>query len=153
MVNGRRTIGPLKTKASHRTIPMPLELLDLLQAHQEQQNARRLAAGPVWEGNDLVFCTKDGRPINARLLLRDFDHWCVAAGVPRIRIHDLRHLFISTAIRLGADVKSVVEIVGHSKTAITMEVYTHTMQAQHESVVDKVSASYRVTPSTLEETP
>lgn len=47
------------------------------------------------------------------------------AGFPDFRIHDLRHTFISLAVRQGYDLPTISRIVGHSSTKITYEIYTH----------------------------
>jgi integrase len=47
------------------------------------------------------------------------------AGLMDFRIHDLRHTFISLAVRQGYDLATISRIVGHSSTKITYEIYTH----------------------------
>ena len=49
----------------------------------------------------------------------------VVAGVPHIKIHDLRHTAASMAIRAGADVKVVQQMLGHKDATETLNTYSH----------------------------
>ncbi|MFD0583119.1 tyrosine-type recombinase/integrase [Dactylosporangium darangshiense] len=50
---------------------------------------------------------------------------CVAAGLPAIRLHDLRHGCVSVLLALGVPPRTVIAIVGHSTLEMTMNVYGH----------------------------
>lgn len=57
------TFGPPKTKKSQRSLRMPAPVLEAIQSHKIRQARARLAVGPAsWEDNDLVFCSRSGRP-------------------------------------------------------------------------------------------
>ncbi len=62
--NGLVLVQP-KSRAGRRTIALP-GLRDALRAHRTAQLAERIAAGSMWQDNDLVFCQVDGRPIDPR---------------------------------------------------------------------------------------
>jgi integrase len=49
-----------------------------------------------------------------------------AAGLPRIRLHDVRHSYATAALAAGVPAKVVSERLGHSAIAITMDTYSHT---------------------------
>lgn len=60
------------------------------------------------------------------------------AGLPHMRIHDLRHSFASLAKELGEDIYAIKEVLGHKYTTTT-EIYTHTRSGQKLATANKVS--------------
>ena len=51
------------------------------------------------------------------------------AGLPRLRIHDLRHTAATHLLMKGVHPKVVQELLGHSSIAITLDTYSHVMPA------------------------
>jgi integrase len=49
----------------------------------------------------------------------------IKSGLPKIRLHDLRHTWACLALRAGASPKIVSEPLGHASVAFTLDVYTH----------------------------
>jgi integrase len=139
-LRGKPDVKPPKTRSSIRDVPVPVEVMAALREHRRRQNEQRLALGPVWEDNDLVFAAANGRPIYPDNLKRDFERLVHLAGVPRIRIHDQRHTHVTLAIAAGADIGAVSQRIGHSRTSITMDVYHHVLPRKHLDVSDKVGA-------------
>ena len=99
--------GPLKTRASYRTIPLPATVVDALNEH--------LAARDIGD-DDLIF-TLDGRPITRQA----FGHvWRPVAKVAGLNqatgpgMHALRHYYASLLIRYGESVKTVQARLGHA---------------------------------------
>lgn len=79
--------------------------------------------GPI---PDLVFTTPTGGPIEGRNLIRTwFRPLLLKAGLPPIRMHDLRHSYASIALARGAHPKVVQEALGHSTIAVTLDLYSH----------------------------
>ncbi len=63
-------------------------------------------------------------------------HWRALqaqAGVRRVRLHDLRHLHASIAIRAGVDPKVLADRLGHARASFTLDVYTHLFESQREA--------------------
>jgi integrase len=60
---------------------------------------------------------------------------CRRAEINGLRFHDLRHTFASRLVRMGVDLITVKEILGHSSVTIT-ERSTHTLQEQKQRAVD-----------------
>jgi len=91
-----RAHGDTKTKKSRRTLEVPDEVARALHQHHRKQAAKRLRAGETWQDHDLVFCTRNGRPLAAGNVRRAFRSITKAAGIgedwtPR----ELRHTFVS----------------------------------------------------------
>ncbi|RNG16639.1 site-specific integrase [Streptomyces botrytidirepellens] len=108
-----------------RTIPIPLMCVAPLRWQRLRQANQRTAAGKDWQAGGYVFTTRSGRPIEPRNLNRSFDRITEAAKLPRVRLHDTRHGCASLLFAAGIAPRVVMEILGHSQIAVTMNVYTH----------------------------
>jgi integrase len=53
------------------------------------------------------------------------------AGVPRVRVHDLRHTTASVLLELGVHPKVVQDLLGHSTIAVTLDTYSHVAPGLH----------------------
>ncbi|MGW2890355.1 site-specific integrase [Streptomyces griseoruber] len=108
-----------------RVIPIPMMCVAPLRWHRMRQAERRAAAGADWHRSDHVFTTRSGRPIEPRNLYRSFLRISESASLPRVRLHDTRHGCASLLFAAGVAPRTVMEILGHSQIAVTMNVYTH----------------------------
>lgn len=122
---------------SKRTVPLPAELIPVLKAHRKTQLRERLAAGDAWQDHDLVFSRPDGSPI-ARP-----DDWCdwkqllQAAEVRDVRVHDGRHTAGTLLIEQGVHIRTVQEVLGHSRITVT-ERYTHIASPMAEDAAKRM---------------
>jgi integrase len=67
-----------------------------------------------------------GRPLNPSMVTRVFRKYAAQAGLPTtIRLHDLRHTAITSAINEGEDILLIAAFAGHAKTSTTTDVYGH----------------------------
>ena len=108
-------------------------MLDVLTHHRKLQESERAAAGELWPNLDLVFTTEIGTPFHPDNLTRLRTELMDKAEVPRIRLHDLRHLHASLAIRNGVDPKVLADRLGHSRASFTLDTYTHLFEDQRAS--------------------
>jgi integrase len=69
--------------------------------------------------------TPIGTPIDPRSDYRQFRKLVGRAGVPPVRLHDLRHTAASLLLAQGVPARVVMEILGHSQIALTMNTYSH----------------------------
>jgi integrase len=53
-----------KSKAGDRLVFLDHDTAERLREHRKAQVKARMAAGPAWQDNDLIFCQADGRPWN-----------------------------------------------------------------------------------------
>lgn len=139
-VRGRRIIEQPKSRSGTRQVPIPAAVTRALREHRERQDARRRRLGDVWQDNNLVFTSEIGTPIGPRNLDRDFRRWVERAGVPRIRIHDLRHTVISLSLDRGVSIKALSQHAGHAQTSVTMDIYAHVLPHQRREVADAIGA-------------
>jgi|SRR5579875_97391 integrase len=122
-----------------RVIDLDAGTVAELRAHSERQEEERRAWGPGYQGgHDLVFRREDGSPVHPHSLSQAFEALVRSSGLPRIRLHDLRHSHASIALRAGVPVKVVSERLGHEDPAFTLKQYAHVipgMQAEAAAIV------------------
>ena len=80
-----------KTARSRRRIDLDAGTVAALRAHRLRQVAERAAWPGVWSDTGFVFTREDGSPIHPQSLSAAFERAVKAAGLPKIRFHDLRH--------------------------------------------------------------
>lgn len=121
-----------KTRTGARTVRLTEDTVDVLKAHRKAQNEIRLASAE-WEDNDLIVCTAQGKPINPSNVSAAFKRLVALAGVPEIRVHDLRHTSATLLLRAGVPTKIVSERLGHASVGITSDLYSHVTPDMQES--------------------
>jgi len=132
---------PPKTARSRRIVPLTNAIVDALKLRREQQETDRLAAGvEFWEDWDLVFTTRFGTPLSPRNDYRDFLRLVAAAGLRRVRLHDLRHTAASLMLAQGVNPRVVMEILGHSQISVTMNTYSHVTSASSREAMARVDS-------------
>ena len=125
-VNDKVVISPPKTARSRRGIALDAGTIAALREHQQRQAAERLEAGPLWaDDSDLVFTDEIGRPVHPSTFSRLFVACARRAGLPTIRLHDLRHTYATVALGTGVHPKIVSERLGHATTGVTLDLYSH----------------------------
>jgi integrase len=118
-------IDPLQPtgQSSHPLLQLARQAL----AAQSITQARyRAEMGSAWPDTDLVFTTRTGRPIEPRNLVRSFRRICETKHVRLIKVHHIRHTMASLLKALGVPARDAQVILGHSRLAVTLEIYTHT---------------------------
>lgn len=99
--------------------------MEKLLNHKALQEEQKKKLGEAYNDQNLVFCTYDRNFKDPRNLLRVFDRYIKKAGVPKITLHDLRHLHATLLMINGENPKVVAERLGHSKVSITLDLYSH----------------------------
>jgi len=116
-----------KSSRGRRTVPFPPETLAVLEAHRNDLDRERHWVGDQWQDNDLVFPSPVGRPRDMAYLSFTFHRGLKRAGLPRLRVHDLRHTAATHLLNKGVHPKVVQDLLGHSTIAITLDTYSHVM--------------------------
>jgi integrase len=129
-----------KTSAGARSVKLTAETLGLLAEHRDRQHFQRQAAGERWLDHDLIVCTGAGTPINPNNVTRSYDRLVILAGVPRIRVHDLRHTAATMLLRAGVAPKIVSERLGHATVSITLDTYSHVLPDMQDVAASAMSA-------------
>lgn len=122
----------LKTDASRRTNVLPAFVVDALRRHRELAAARpRHVAGTV-------FTTPRGTPLDPRNISRAWAAFRDAAGLPTIRIHDLRHTAAAIALAQGLTLEDVKRMLGHATIAQTSDTYGHLVRDRQREVASRM---------------
>ncbi len=135
---------------SERIVHLPDDLVSMLQAHIETFLPEE-PAPDSW-----LFTVGDGPMYD-----NDIDwRWRAtrsSAGLPDVRLHDLRHFYASGLIAAGCDVVTVQRALGHSSATTTLNTYSHlwptaedrTRAAAAELMIEALGREHPVSPAFL----
>jgi integrase len=130
-----------KTSKSRRSVALDPGTVEALRAHRRAQVAERGALGPAWEDHGLVFAREDGAALHPDRVSKLFEtHIAAVAGLPRIRLHDLRHSHATMCLAAGINPKVVSERLGHATVSMTLDTYSHAIPAMQEDAATRVAA-------------
>lgn len=87
-----------------------------------------------------MFTTTVGTPIDGRARTHRFQNVLAKAGLPKLRFHDLRHTCATLLLAQGVHPRLVMEILGHSQIAVTMNIYSHVIPAMQRDVANQIDA-------------
>lgn len=122
-----------KTDAAYRTVYFEERGVKALLGQLEHVELAR-ASARRWEEHDLVFPSSVGTPHSIRLLREGFQAIWEAAGVPRIRLYDLRSTHGSILADAGVNPKLIADRLGHEDAGFTMSVYVRTQEPEQREV-------------------
>ena len=154
--------APLKSKAAHRTIPLPLNLAQALREEKEKTNS------------DFVLHTRDGDHLtyqSARNIVSIIDRRCPMTdgkmqrrerigqerGKPiasrkvqknitmlsfRVTPHQLRHTYATRLVESGMNIKQIQYLLGHDDVHLTLSIYSHVTQNRPEELIGAVSMAF-----------
>ncbi len=130
-----------KTPQSRRTIPIPPEVIEDLKEHKKEQAAQKLKAPEgTYTDYGLVFSTKTGEPLDHHnIVVRHFKPLLKDAGLPDIRLYDLRHTCATLLLMAGEHSKVVSERLGHASVTLTLDTYSHVLPDMQEKATEKLT--------------
>ena len=129
-----------KAGRSKRTIALPAVTISALRSQRVRQLEARLAAGSEWQDQGFVFTTPVGTPLDPSNINKHFKRLLKAAGLPAIRIHDLRHSCATLLLAQGVDARTIMETLGHSQVSLTLNTYSHVLPALQRAAAAKLDA-------------
>ena len=122
-----------KTRLSRRSVALSPDAVAALRRHRVRQAEARFLAGPAYADRDLVFATGLGTPLEPGNLRRTWLGVARAAGIPGLRLHDLRHAHATLMLGQGVHPKVVSERLGHASVNITLDTYSHVLPGLQEA--------------------
>jgi integrase len=126
--------------ASRRTVGLPQRAVSALKSHRKHQLEEKLAAGPLYRDEGLVFASGHGTPIDAQNVVnRYYKPLLKRASLPPIRFHDLRHSCLSLLAQRGEPIRDLQALAGHATAAFTLQRYTHHYDASAKRTADTMS--------------
>lgn len=121
----------LKTWSSEREIDIPDYVFEEILKEREkyERNKRRRQQG-VWTFQDLgyICCSSYGRPRSSDYHYTHYKELIKKTGLPYIRFHDLRHTYATLLLKNEINQKAIAEVMGHSKSIITVDTYGDTQR-------------------------
>jgi integrase len=136
-INGVLRVKEVKTKKSRRRIDLSQTTLAALAEHRK----RMLAAGH-YAPDRPIFCDRDGGHLRISNVHRgSFKPMLTRAGLPGIRLYDLRHTCATLLLLADTPAKVVSERLGHSSITLTLDTYSHvlpTMQRRAADIMGRV---------------
>jgi integrase len=139
VVNGSTEVGRPKTEKSVRSVALPPDLAEELEAHLAQM-------GDV-APNGWLFVSPKGGPIDSKNWNRRVWKPAVkAAGLPaELRFHDLRHSHVALLIAVGEHPRAIADRLGHVNVNTVLNVYGHLLDGTDEAAAERIGeriASY-----------
>ncbi len=128
-----------KTQKGRRLLALDPATVAALRDHLARKAEERAVVGPGYADNRLLFTYPDGRPLHPDFITASFRRRVRAAGLPAIRLHDVRHTYATTALLAGVPVKVISERLGHSTTAITENLYMHVLPGMDRTAANTVA--------------
>jgi integrase len=103
--------GAPKGNAGERLIPLDATTVQVLGDWRERQSGELKLLGYLPVVTGYVFTREDGRPIHPDDIARHFEWLVNRAGVPPVRLHDLRHGAASLTYLATKDLKAVQSLL------------------------------------------
>jgi integrase len=138
--NSRTMFNAPKTKGSQAWIALSSRAVDALTRQRRRQRAQQLAA-VRYDDLDLVFPRADGQPMRPQYLLTHFRRATADAGVPNLRVHDLRHVAATVMLTNGVPMAVVSKTLRHKNVATTIDLYGHLTPDAAEAGVTTAAAA------------
>jgi integrase len=142
-----------KTERGRRRLALDPVTLEALGEHRTRQAADRQAVGRGYHDLGYVFAWPDGRPLHPDNITGWFQQHTRAAGLPPIRLHDVRHSYATAALKAGISAKVISERLGHASVAFTLQVYGHVIPGMDAdaatTVADLILGGTRKGPGTV----
>jgi integrase len=137
VVDGRVQESDTKTSAGERAIALDPATRDALKSYVRTWEEERRLLG---QSSELLFVWPDGRPLHPDTVTALFHKHCQAAGLPKIRLHDVRHSYATAALKNGVPAKVISERLGHANAAFTLQTYTHVTPGMDRAAAESVAA-------------
>ncbi len=133
---GGWTLEAPKTNNGRRSIPLPAGTIRDLKEHKNRQKVLTL--------DGFVFANEKGEPGHeANITNRHFKPLLKKAGLPDIRLYDLRHTCATLLLGAGVNPKIVSERLGHADISLTLNTYSHVLPDMQEAATEKLEGIFK----------
>ena len=136
----------LKTRSSKRVLDIPDIVFNaILEQRKIYEKNRRRRPGQ-FQDDGYICCSSYGRPQSNSYCYKGYKKLLSDNGLPNIRFHDLRHTYATILSNEEIDVKAISNSLGHSKTIITVDVYTETKRMIVDASEQTQELAYEIFP-------
>lgn len=140
VVAGRATDEDGKSDDSVRTIALDPFTVESLIPYLDMIDQERTDFGSEYPDHGKLMVYEDGRRLHPDTVTRRFNRLVDAAGVPRVRLHDVRHTYATLAMDNGVDPKILSDRVGHANMNVTFQIYTHRSTGHDREAAEKMAS-------------
>lgn len=132
-----------KTQRSRRSLPIPAEVVRLMESHRSRQQVERIVAGSAYQDHGaggFCFAQGNGAPLREDGLARRLAAACTRAKIETVTPYQLRHTAASLMLAAGVPLIVVSRHLGHSTVTLTADVYGHLTSELQEQAMEQLSA-------------
>lgn len=134
-----RHLRPPKSAAGKRRIAIPRWLVDDLDGMLARQGLTKA------DDHALLFRSPKGSPLHYQdWLRRTWVPACRAAGIDRLRFHDLRSMSATVLVASGVDVRTTQARLGHSSPSVTLGIYAKATEQGDRFAAEALGRMVRV---------
>ena len=140
VLHGRIDEKTTKTESSIRKVILTESTIELLSAYKEWQEKFKKINSKRWIGKeDRIFTSIEGKYMHPSTCDHIIRKIVLKYDLDPIPFHGLRHTCASMLINMGVNPKTVSKRLGHSDTAITMDLYTHCFESSKLDCAEKMN--------------
>ncbi|MCR4813275.1 MAG: site-specific integrase [Lachnospiraceae bacterium] len=149
-----------KTTAGNRVLDLPSKCFEMLSTWKDEEKKLSMILGSKWEGyrgdnfdENFVFIQVDnGKAMyldtvtsKFKKVIKQYNDNCTDEKdkLPDIHLHDLRHTCASILIANNTPITKVSEHLGHSRTSVTLDIYSHWIKKNDRIVSDALEKAFR----------
>ena len=137
---GQPVFNDPKTEKGSRTVLLDDETVKVLRKLRSAHLDERLFHGPGYRDFDLVFAHPDGGPLHPDRISGRFRELTDRAGLPPVRLHDLRHTNATLLMESGIPAHVVQQRLGHSHVSITLGTYARVTATMDDEAAGRMAA-------------
>ncbi|HZM83840.1 MAG TPA: tyrosine-type recombinase/integrase [Candidatus Limnocylindrales bacterium] len=142
VVNGRAEAGDGKTDNAPRLISLDMATVAALRAWKTEQDSEHAFFDRDYLGTDRIFTWENGRDVHPDVVRQRFNRLTDRAGLPRIRLYDVRHTYATTALKSGVNPKIVSARLGHASVGFTLSVYSHALPGMDREASTEIAGMF-----------
>lgn len=139
-VAGKLVFTAPKTMGSAAGVGLSARVVAALVRQAARQELERAQWGDAYADDQLVFCRENGAPLRPKYVLQRFHELSEEARLPRVRIHDLRHLAATLMLTSGVPLPVASKMLRHSQVGITSDLYGHLTHEASTAAADGLGA-------------
>lgn len=143
VVAGKAQASDGKTVAGERDVSLDAFTIEWLRRFLAVTDEEREALGDEYPDHPYVMVGPEGRPLHPDTITARFNRLVDQAGVPRIRLHDVRHTYATLALNEGLGGKILSDRIGHAHPGITHVIYTHRSNGQDRPIAEHMGSLIR----------
>lgn len=140
-VNGHLMFTAPKTKGSSAGVGLSSRVVAAFDRQRQRQAGERATWAEAYEDTGLVFARGNGAPLRPEYVLARFHTLTEQAILPRVRLHDLRHLAATLMLAAGVPLALVSKTLRHAKVGITADLYGHLTRETAHAAADGLGAA------------